>query len=392
MHTVIVGGGLTGVKVALELSKKSLGKITLMTDERYLLDPAMFSRVLAGCKVAGSTVTLEDIFATHQNVHIVLDHMESIDLSSKRVAGKNIAISYDTLIIAIGSTSDYFTVSELEPHSFGTSTLDQAHAFNRVVHNSVAGQNHKDATYVIVGAGLAGVEIAGSLGGYVRNLTKAHSVGASRTHIILVEKEHRILPQLSTTASKKVGAQLNRMGVTVITDHEARMMFTRNYLTIGSKRVPKDAIIWARGSSTNPFFARHPHEFARTADGRVVVNHYLEACDSVYVLGDNTSTPFADRTEIALGQAVFVARHLKRKATGRRLRQYRSHPVAVGVSVGKRWAYTEKYSIYSAGRVGYWLYSLGNYLRVRSLLSRNQALRLLHVGTTFNGDCDLCGT
>lgn len=88
MHTVIVGGGFAGVKAALELSKKQLGRITLISDEPYFLHHATLYATATGRETKESVVSLEDAFATHHDVDVVLDSMISIDHDRRLVVGK----------------------------------------------------------------------------------------------------------------------------------------------------------------------------------------------------------------------------------------------------------------------------------------------------------------
>jgi len=389
MHTVIVGGGFAGVKAALELSKKQLGQITLVSDEPYFLHHATLYQVATGRDAQSSVISLKDIFALHHDVTVVQDRMVSVDSARKTVVCEASKIKYDELVIAIGTVTDYFGIEGLRRHSFGIATLDQVRRLKHHIHDDVASSRHPDKTYVIVGGGLTGVELAGALGSYLREVARAHDTIRMKMTITLVEKESRLVPNLSKTASKKMSTRLKKLGVKIITNHRVESL-TKDSVTIDGKKIPAHTVVWTSGSQNNPFFARQSHDFERNDDGRVVVNQYFETGENIYVLGDNAAVAYAGHAQTALNEATYIADHLTRKATGQALRIYHPHPVAVSVPVGEKWAYVEKYNIYAAGKVGFYLHRLSELRRLMKLLSRNQAMSAWRAQNVHDSDCDLC--
>lgn len=388
MHTVIIGGGFAGVKAALELSKARLGKITLISDTPYFLHHASLYQMAAGKNVATSAISLEDIFATHHDVAILHDTMMSIDLIRKRVACKKETISYDALIIAIGSVADYFGAADVKKHSHGASILEQARRFKHRVHDDAASSHHS-AAYAIIGGGLTGTELAGALGAYLRDVARSHKTTSEALVVTVVEKAGRLLADESKSASKKVAARLRSLGVEVKTGH-AMQPLAKEFVTVGKKKVPTRNVIWATGSHGNPYFAKQPHDFALSKGGRVIVNHFLEVHDDVYVIGDNAATPFSGHAQTAINQGAFVARHLKRKALGKTLKFYRPKPIMLSIPVGKKWTYVEKYGIYAAGKTGYFIHRLSELQQLKALLPRTQAVSVWRALYDGRHDCELC--
>lgn len=390
MHTVIVGSGAAGVKAALELSRRRLGKITLVSNESYFVHREALYQAATGRDIHGVAIPLEDIFAQDHDVEIVRDTMKSIDVSSKSITCTKEVIMYDTLIIAIGSVANYFGVHG-KRSAFGLQSLEQVRAFKRHIHDEVVMGRKLDTQYVVVGAGFTGAELAGSLRGYVNEVAQSHGVKAvgDRIHVTLVELRARVLPGASHAASKKVTRQLRQLGVKVITGRKVESLSDK-YVVVDGKRVPAEAIMWTSDSANNPFFAHYPQEFALAKDGNVVVNGFLEAREDVFVLGDGAVSAHGDREGSALRQAEFVARHLQRKMRGKRLRPYRVRPVMVNVRIGDRWAYMEAHGVYAAGRVGYYLYRLHELICLRAVLPYTQAKSAWLARNARDDDCDLC--
>jgi NADH dehydrogenase len=389
MHTVIVGGGFAGVKAALELSKKQLGRITLISDEPYFLHHASLYGTATGRDVSASVVRLDDIFASYHDVDVVQDRMKSIDPLRKLVICDKKQFNYDQLIIAIGAVTTYFGIIGMAKHSYGIKTLDEVKAFKDHLHKEIAEDHHMDKNYVINGAGPTGVELAGAMAGYLRRIAEAHHVKRAKISIKLVEAAPRILPRLSKTASDKVQKRLESLGVTVLTDHKVDALGDE-FLTVDGKKIPTETAIWTSGVANHPFFSEHPDYFRLSKNRRVEVNQYLEAYDNIYVLGDNANTPYTGLAWTALHDAIFVADHLARRAAHRPLHEYHPRRFSASVPVGDNWAYVEKYGIYVSGRTGYMARRLIELAGLRSLLPYNQALSAWHAHTTSQETCDLC--
>jgi NADH dehydrogenase len=389
MHTVIIGGGFAGVKAALELSKQQLGKITLVSNEPYFLHHAALYGTATGRETAASVVSLEDIFATHHDVDVVVDEMVSVDPHRKLVVGKKHQYSYDSLIIAIGMVTTYFNVPGLARHSFGIKTLDEVREFKSHLHEELAADRHMDKNYVVIGGGLTGVELAGALAHYLREIARAHKIKRAKISIMLVEAAPRLIPHLSRTASRKVRRRLEDLGVKVLVNHKVQAL-DEDTITIGATKYPTETAVWTSGVANHPFFAAHPDYFTLAPGGRVKVDAHLQAYDDVYVLGDNAHTPHAGRASTALHDAKFIARHLARKATKQSFRSYQLPSTWASVPVGTRWAYVEKYGVYAAGHLGHVLRRWIELRHLRALLPHNQAMNAWRAHTVREETCPEC--
>lgn len=137
MNTVVVGGGFAGVKAALELAKKNLGRVTLISDETFFLHHATLYATATGRATAESVVTLKHIFEDYKNVKIIHDSMISVDPDRKMVVGKKKSYEYDALVIAIGAVTTHFDIHGMNTHSFGVKTLNEVREFNRHLHEEL---------------------------------------------------------------------------------------------------------------------------------------------------------------------------------------------------------------------------------------------------------------
>lgn len=353
MNIVVVGGGFGGVKAAVELSKRHLGKITLISDESYFLHHATLYATATGKDMSESVIPLGAIFANHPNVTVVNDRMTSLDPERRLMIGKKKQYHYDALVIAIGSVTTYFNISGMAQHAYGIKSLDEIRNFHEHIRKEVV-EDKLDKEYFVIGAGPTGIELAGALNEYLRHLISMHRLKNSRARVTIVEAAPRILPKMSKTAARIVGKRLEKLGIKVLTDHKVEAL-DNDEITIKGKKTPTTTAIWTSGVANNAFFSQHPHLFHLSPDGRVNVNPYLEAMPHVYVIGDNNSVKHSGMAWPALQQATFVAKHLARVVSKRPHAAFRSHSVMCGVPVGDRWAYVEWLGLYVSGLPGSWI-------------------------------------
>jgi NADH:ubiquinone reductase (H+-translocating) len=353
MNIVIVGGGFAGIKAALEISKRHLGKITLISDEPYFLHHATLYSTAVGRSLAESVIPLNQIFADHPNVTVVQDTMKNIETRRKLIIGKKKQYSYDKAVIAIGSVTTYFNINGMADHCFGVKSLEEIKKFNEHMHDEVA---HKklDNEYFIIGGGPTGIELAGALCEHLRSTIRINGIKNSKAQVTVVEAAPRILPRMSETASHIVSKRLRKMGVKVLTDHKVEALDDK-HIVIDGKKVKTSTAIWTSGVANNPFFAQHPDTFHLAPNSRVIVDQYLQGAKDVFVIGDNNTVKYSGMAWPAFHQATFVAQHLSRVATKRPKVPFRPKSVMAGLPVGENWGYTEWHGVYIAGKLGAWV-------------------------------------
>jgi NADH dehydrogenase len=372
MHTVIVGGGFAGIRAALEISKRQLGKITLISDQPDFIHHATMYSTITGHDKAESVISLEDIFANHHDIKVVHDSLASVDPDRSLAVCKKRSYTYDSLVLALGSTSNFFDVKGAAKHTLGVNSLKDIDTFHKHIKNEILRDKHLDKNYVVVGGGTTGVEVAGALAKYLKDLSYEYLTKHAKINITIAEAQSRILPHHSKTASTKVTARLKALGVTVHTS-SAVTKIDEQYAMIAGKKIPTETVIWTSGSLNSPFFAHNRTYFQLAANGRVVVNPYLEAYRDIYVLGDNVDATHAGTAYSAVRMGEFIAEHLLRKVTDKPFRAFRDKKHALSIPIGDDWAYVEAYGIYVDGRVGHWVRRYIELKSYRKLLAANMA-------------------
>ncbi len=371
MHVVVVGGGFGGVKAALELSKRQIGKITLISDETYFLHHATLYATATGKNMAESVIPLQTIFANHPNVELVLDKITSFDPNRHLITGKK-DYHYDKLILALGSVTTYFGIEGMKEHSYGIKSLNQIKDFQEHIHDELV-QQKLDKEYFVIGAGSTGVEMAGALNEYVKQLMSLFKLKQTATKVTLVEAAPRILPHLSQTATDKVKAQLKKRGIKVLANHKVGAL-KDDSIIIDGKSYNTTTAIWTSGVINNPFFQKNAEYFHFAINGRVNVSPSLEALDDVYVIGDNNSVKYSGTAWPTLSQAKHVAKNIARLATNRPQLRFNPTAAPTGIPVGDKWAYVEWFGLYVSGRTGAFLRRLMELYGFCQLLPFKQAL------------------
>lgn len=386
MHVVVVGGGFGGVKAALELSKRQVGKITLISNEPYFLHHATLYATATGRNYAESVIPLNVIFANHPSVEVVQDYVTSFEPHRHLISSKKKDYHYDKLVLALGSVTTYFGIPGLAEHGYGIKSLEDIKKFQEHIHNEVVEQK-LDKEYFVIGAGQTGVELAAALNIYIKNLKSLYRLKNTASKVTLVEAAPRILPHLSKTAAQKVGAELKRQGIKILTSHKVQSV-NKDHITVDGTLYPTKTAIWTSGVANNPFYTENSEHFHLAKNGHVNVNPYLEALDDVYVIGDNNTVKHSHQALPAMQQAVHVAKNITRVMTKQPQLVYHSHSVPVGIPVGDHWGYVEQYGMYVAGRSGAFLRRLMELDGYRKLVPTKVAIPLWRAHDLHHVDDD----
>ena len=349
MHVVVVGGGFGGVKAALELSKRQIGKVTLISDRSYFLHHATLYATATGKSIEESVIPLNVIFAKHPNVEIIEDRINGFDPHRKLVSGKKKDYHYDKLVLAMGSVTTFFGIKGAQSHAYGVNTLEEVLEFHEHIHNEVVEQK-LDKEYFVIGAGITGVEMASALNEYLKTIKDLYRLKNARPKVTIVESASRVLPHMSKTAGRKVHEQLKKQGIKILLNHTVTAL-DDNKITIEGKLHATTTALWTSGVANSPFYKTNKGYFELSKKGYVKVNPYLEAFDNVYVIGDNT-TMQRDLAWPAMRQATHVAKNIARVATKRPQSGYRPQSVPIGIPIGEKWGYVEWFGLYVSGRSG----------------------------------------
>jgi NADH:ubiquinone reductase (H+-translocating) len=339
---VILGGGFGGLSAAQAL-KHAPVQVTLVDRCNYhLFQPLLYQVATGSLSPANVAGPLRDILHKQKNTQVLLGEAVHIDAAKRSVILSDGALDYDTLIVATGATHQYFGHDEWEQFAPGLKNLDDATAMRRrILLAFEAAERERDPkklrawmTFVIVGAGPTGAELAGALGEIAHDTLRHdfRAIDPSQTRIILVEGTDRALPTYPPKLSEAARRMLVRLGVTVrtgamVTDIRADGVTLR----VGDhdEIIPTRTVLWAAGVLASPLGVILSQEAGAKLDRscRVIVepDMSIAAHPEIFVIGDlsnfshQTGGPLPGVAQPAIQQGNYVAKLIRARLRGEKL-------------------------------------------------------------------------
>jgi NADH dehydrogenase len=386
---LVVGGGFGGVKAALELSEDKRFDVTLLSEHSELRYYPRLYHTATGGKRAGSTVPYSEIFEG-KPVTLVKDVALSIDRKTKTVTGAGKTVyPYDTVILGLGVITNYFGIPGLEELSYSIKTNNNAMEFKKHLHEQLTSDKRPDLNYLIVGGGPTGIELAGALPGYLKQLMKNHGIKDRPVQVRIIESAPRLLQRMPHGTSFRVKRRLKKLGVKVQTGKVVQGQDAES-LNVSGKPVKSHTVVWTAGVTNNPFFA--DNHFVLMGRGKVATDIYLQADDGVFVIGDNANTPYSGLAQTAVSDGAYVAENLKRRASGKVMKSYKPKIPATVIPVGKNWAVVNWKKLQLHGLVGWWLRGAADFIAFKDLESWPKAYHRWSLDIGEQEDCVFCRT
>ncbi|HEX5137477.1 MAG TPA: NAD(P)/FAD-dependent oxidoreductase [Planctomycetota bacterium] len=329
-RVVIIGGGFGGLHAALRL--RGPVEVTLVDRRNFhLFQPLLYQVATGGLSPGNIAVPLRHILRRHRNVRVLLGEATGFDLARREVAvvasGAARALPYDRLVVAAGMRTDYHGHDAWEARAPGLKSVEDAVGLRRRILTAfeAAESAHDPAdveellTFVVVGGGPTGVELAGTLGEIAR-FTLRHefrSIDPARARILLVELGPRVLPGFPETLSAAAARGLSRLRVDVRTSTGVREIDDRTVVLAheGQTEVVRARnVVWAAGVRASPLGAMLQAGTDRA--GRVKVNPDLSlpGRPEVFVIGDLAATGLPGLAPVAIQMGEYVARRILGKA------------------------------------------------------------------------------
>lgn len=388
-QVVIVGGGFGGVKAALELCDDAHFHVTLISEDRELRYYPTLYHTATGGRRANSSIAYHTIFAG-KTLTIIEATVTTLDRKAKTVVTSDGAtFAYDSVIIGLGVVTNYFGIPGLPEYSYSIKSQSEVARFKAHLHQQLTDYRQPDLNYVVVGAGPTGIELAGTLPTYLKQLMKNHDLSPRRIHVDLIEAAPRLLPRLPRDTSRTVKKRLKKLGVTLYVGSIVQGQ-TANELTVNGKAIRSHTVVWTAGVTNHPFFAEN--KFVLMGRGKVAVDAYLQADDNVFVIGDNANTPFSGLAQTALLDGKFVAKNLRRRARGKSFRSYIAKQPITVIPAGPRWAAVLWGNVRLYGWIGWVLREAADFIGFRDLEPWSVATKQWLTEFSGQEDCEICAT
>lgn len=355
---VIVGGGFAGLAAARRLAKQRQVEITLI-DRRnhHLFQPLLYQVAMAGLSPADIAAPIRGMLSKQKNVVVVCSEVRSIDPNQKLVVTDNGPIEFDYLVLACGATHSYFGNDDWEEDAPGLKTIEQAteirrrvlSAFERAELTDDPDERRRQLTFVVVGAGPTGVELAGAIGEMSRfTLSRDfRNIDSTLARIMLIEAGPRILPMFSEKLASRATRDLETLGVQTWINSRVTNIDSDG-VDVSGERIRAATVLWAAGVKASPLGEASGFECDRA--GRVEVGADLSIPDhpNIFIAGDQcalvdqkTNRQLPGVAPVAMQQGRFVGDAIINDLHGRPRGEFSYYDKGQMATIGRSRAISE---------------------------------------------------
>jgi NADH dehydrogenase len=295
-RVVILGCGFAGLWAAQALRRVRAEVTVVDRVNHHLFTPLLYQVATAGLSAPAIAAPIRHILADQRNTTVLLGDVHAIDPVARTVGLEDgSTLPYDRLIVATGTTHSYFGNDAWAPHAPGLKTLEDAfeirarvlNAFERAERETDAARRGPWLTFVVVGAGATGVELAGTLAEIARHTLAGEfrRFDPRLARVVLVEGTDRVLPPYPPELSRKARAQLERLGVTVLL--QKKVTGIDGYgVSIGRERIEARTVLWAAGVASSPLGGFLGAPLDRAGRVQVAPDLSVPGHPEIFVAGD----------------------------------------------------------------------------------------------------------
>jgi NADH dehydrogenase len=361
---VIIGGGFGGLEAAKALGRSRKLRITVL-DRRnhFLFQPLLYQIATADLGPSDIAAPIRQILARHPSIQVHLETVVAVDLDEGLVHTESDSHPYDYLILACGSTHSYFGRDEWEDRAPGLKTIEQALeirrrlllAFEEAEKESDAAAHARLLTFVIVGGGPTGVELAGAVAELGRAMASEEypNIRPDQVRTVLLQAADRLIPAFAPGLSEKARRALERKGVEVRLGVRAEDI-DPDGVRAGGALIPAATVMWAAGVRPSALNATLGIPLAR--DGRLPVEADLSlpGYPNVFAVGDQArfetpDGPLPGLAPVAMQQGRAAARNILRELAGRPRKPFRYVDKGIMAVIGRAYAVAQMGSLRIAG-------------------------------------------
>lgn len=348
-RVVIIGAGFAGLNVARSLKRLAVDVTVIDRRNHHLFQPLLYQVATAALTPSDIAYPIRAILRRQKNTRVVLADAQGINLDARRVVLDSGTIEYDYLVVATGATHAYFGHDEWEPHAPGLKTIEDALEIRRRVllayeaaeRETDEQQRREWLTFVVVGAGPTGVELAGALAEIGRHalVEDFNTIDPALARVILLEGGDQVLSAYPERLSAKAQGQLERLGVEVqcgalVTEIDERGVH------VGEQRIAARTVLWAAGVAASPLASSLGVPLDNAGRVKVEADLSLPGHPEAFVIGDLAAVGSAGKEVPGVAPAAIQEGQHTARNIARALRQ----------QPGRPFCYRDKGSLATIGR------------------------------------------
>jgi NADH:ubiquinone reductase (H+-translocating) len=306
-RAVIVGAGFGGLAAAKRLAREPIDVTVIDKRNYHLFQPLLYQVATADLSPADVAWPIRGIFANCPNVRVVLGKVEGIDIGAREVVSDTIRLPYDYLILATGSHHSYFGHDEWTRYAPGLKRIIDATeirkrillAFERAETGMSEEEKRRQLTFVIIGGGPTGVEMAGAIAELARYTLASdfRNINPGSARVILAEAGGRLLGAFPERLSAYAKRALEKLGVEVLLNHPVEVRGEEGAFIAGTL-IPAASMIWAAGVAVPHLKDWLPAATDRTGRVTVAPDLSVPGHPEIFVIGDAASAPWRDGLQV----------------------------------------------------------------------------------------------
>ncbi|HEV2579785.1 MAG TPA: NAD(P)/FAD-dependent oxidoreductase [Ktedonobacteraceae bacterium] len=330
-HVVIVGAGFGGLQAARALRDAPVRVTVIDRNNHHLFQPLLYQVATAGISPADICAPIRSILRKQKNADVVLGEVTGVDVEAKLVLMQDQSIPYDYLILATGARDSYFGHNDWAQFAPGLKSIVQATAIRRAIllayekaeRETDPEKRQALLTFVLVGAGPTGVEMAGSIGGlaYKTLVSDFRSIDPGQTRVVLVEALPRVLATFPEPLARKAHTALTRLGIEVRTNAPVEAIDSEG-VVIAGERLAARTVIWTAGVAASPAGEWLGAETDRAGRVKVGSDVTVPGHPDIFVIGDTANfmedgKPLPGVAQVAIQQGLYAASVIADRVAGK---------------------------------------------------------------------------
>jgi len=371
---VIIGGGFAGISFIKQLQGQEVQLVLFDKHNYHTFQPLLYQVSTAGLEPDSIAYPLRKIFRNNTDFHFRLSTVSSINPSENTIETNIGRLSYDYLVLATGTRTNFFGNTEIEENSMPMKTIPQALNIRSLMLQNIEKADTTEATekrkkllnFVVVGAGPTGVELAGALAEFRIGILENDypELDEEEMHVHLLEGANKILPPFSEKASRKAQQFLENLGVeihlnTIVESYDGTLVKTKD-----GKEFATKTFIWAAGVTGNPVQGIDATSLVERAN-RYKVDAYnkIDGYENIYALGDialmQTEAYPKGHPQVAqpaIQQGKTLGKNLKRKLKGKAMKPFKYFDKGSMATIGRNKAVVDIKKLHFAGAFAWFIW------------------------------------
>jgi NADH dehydrogenase len=390
-RVVIVGGGFAGVAATRALRHADVDVVLVDRRNHHIFQPLLYQVATAVLSPAEIAAPIRQLEVKQKNLSVLLAEVSGIDVASRTIEASSPGvgirkIAYDYLVVATGMRPSYFGHDEFAQYAPGLKNLSDAEtirskilgAFELAATTEDEAERARQMTFVLVGAGPSGVELAASLAQMVKVTLRGNfrRIDPAQANIILLDAGKRVLPTFAESLSRRATRRLAKLGVKVLTGVKVETVDAQGVVA-GGNRIPSATVLWTAGVAASPI----PKMLGTKTDraGRALVDPFLKVVEApgVFVVGDASSVmqkdehPVPGVAQAAIQEGHYVGRLIAKELKGRTVKRPFSYFDKGNMAVvGKNYAVLERGWLRTSGALTWLVWAFVHVLALPQLQNR----------------------